>query len=145
MFQILDFTGQEALRFCKQFRPNPDSFVPNYEEIDGHLGYIETKIANRAGYIPGLCILTGLARQKVGLVQVVAGIALAAFHGIVGYFSSDREVHEKFYKASVADITYVINGCGNFFRGYFEQMSVIIPLIGSLALLAYDHKFRLNY
>lgn len=145
MFRIVDFAAQQAARFWNECQPELDWFVPNYEKLDGHLQYIETKIANRAGYIPGLSIFTGLARQKLGLAQIIAGIALAAFHRIFGHLSSDKEVREKFYKASIIDFTYSVNGCGNFVRGQLEQMSLIIPLISSLAFFAYDQKLRLNY
>ena len=126
-----------------------DSVInPDYKAIDKDLKRIE-QFLNKAGWVPGVSIATGAARESMGYLEVVIGLALGCFHQAAARFARDEKTREKFYKSAEIDFSYCVNGMGNIFRGKLEQAPLwAIPALvySKLVLVAYDAiALRLNY
>ncbi|MCB1067595.1 MAG: hypothetical protein KDK56_05360 [Simkania sp.] len=126
-----------------------DSIVnPDYKAIDTDLKRIE-KFLSKAGWIPGVSLATGAARESMGYLEVVIGLALGCFHQAAARLTKNEETRDKFYKSAEIDFSYCVNGMGNIFRGKLEQAPLwAIPALiySKLVLIAYDAiALRLNY
>jgi hypothetical protein len=118
-----------------------EGYMVNQAALDRNLSQMEG-FFNIAGYIPVVSSVTGAARILYGKIEVVAGIAAAAFLAIKALFSGDRSANEWFDKSLMA-LDYAIHGAANVIRGYIE----IVPFFGLLLCLPYDRCFncRLAY
>lgn len=121
---------------------------PPYQKIDEKFVQIETQL-NRFGWIPVVSIGTGIARECLGLAQIVIGITYALLRHISANFTKDPEVKQKLYKQAEIEMSYVINGLGNIVRGEIERFTIWnlqAIVINKIALFLYDMtQLRMNY
>src|SRR5262245_434433 len=90
--------------------------------ISRGLEKVETKILDTLGYIPVVSTFSGIFRTKMGLVEVIVGIATSIF----GALANNQIINEFGNKLFV-------NGCANILRGSIEM----IPIVNLLTLI-YD-------
>lgn len=121
---------------------------PPYAQIDAKLSSVEN-ILNKAGWIPGVSILSGTAREYLGYVELLMGAASGTMRNIAAKFSSSEEAKEKLYKQAEVDFSYCMNGLGNIVRGNVEKLpawDVWAIGINKLILFSYDVVgLRFNY
>ena len=121
---------------------------PPYEKLDGLLSTGESYF-NKLGYIPGISIMTGQAREAFGWFEVILGVSSGGLRNIAAGFQKDEAAKEKLYKQAEVDFSYAINGLGNVVRGNIEKFplwDLYATAINKLVLVVYDFfQVRMNY
>ena len=123
----------------------PKIHFPSFDEVrksvDPILGKAE-KVANVVGYFPVLNIVVSKVRFVVGKLQLIAGVAAAAFYAISSLFAKGPDKCKNLQKADVC-LDYSMHGMANMGRAIIES----IPLLGLLITVPYDQlaQYRLKY
>jgi len=114
----------------------------SFVNLDSAQATLEKNVFNKAGYIPLVSTVSGILRQKLGLIQVVSSIAMAIFFAVQSLFlTSPREINAAHANAKHC-LSYALHGIANMFRGGIES----IPLLGNAVVYGYDYfEARVGY
>lgn len=87
-------------------------------------------ILNQLGHIPFVSRCSGALRVQLGTFQMMMSLLLAAVQAVISVYNKEEDT----FKASKAELEYLLHGLTNVFRGWIEMWL----LVGNVATCAYD-------
>ncbi len=104
---------------------------PDYEALNNNLEKLE-KYLNLYGKIPFICMVSGFIRAKLGLMQIVGGLAYALFHLMLSPITIGLQENGKqiTFARLKMDLAYCIHGLANILRASIEMSKITDLYIG---------------
>lgn len=117
--------------------------LDSYDMADKE-SFLSEKTFNVLGYVPILCIPSGVVRSVYGFVQVVVGIAVGTLHLIGDLF---RSTPKGYGYRTLRNYEHVIHGIANVIRGSLEAGTAIgLPgMLYDITGLRYSYAGELKY
>ena len=104
--------------------------------IDNYIARTE-QFVNRIDYVPYISSFSGMIRILTGGLEIIAGVALAAFHLLQNLFKVDVD----YLEIANRGLIYSLHGFGNIMRGAIAMVPG-----WNLTLLIHDRYLgRMNY